>query len=653
MLPHEHNMVLDMEVYKCLALIVRYTGQSTYTIRATDSLLRSFLSIFDLLMASLLDNDTSEVVIESMRKSYQAASAIFYVIPEILYGYVCARENDQNRDTRTNPNEIVEAVVRNISQCKFWNEIDKTNVNQKVRDSRNAIYRELVIVAALQACGNLSVLVGRSFRRRSLFTVLIPVLTCLGDTSNIVSSAAATTISKFCEAVEYENLTSLVEDNADHIIDSMCSQLRQLENNPRSPHLFSALLDRGGATKALLPLLREPLQLTVKSLSVTGRYKYAIHLKSFVKIIFTIASAVKREMREARTSLATHASNSLLPFHHHTLYSRDVLDPNAHKTLWEEVSEGHCSFDVDDVVMYITRTAEKEETISEINNVKLSTHTDLDGIKRSIVAGSQLAEAVFKAALPLVSQKEIGVAVTVYKTIGEALRAIGETERCGGLMKFHTEMLQNKIVRKSLDESSIDTEPVDDVPQGAVDCEDVPRVLPCVHKAWSIFLEGLRHSRRPVILAALDLLQHIVTASGGKFVSDRMKRQGWPLLHKIYKDGPTDRTSISSMPGSSKRNLFEEDEFVQGMDDNSAASVLDIKLNILNCLKVLSNCSSGVRALKSAARDIITCISKIPTFHNGKEDIQLKCALIKILKSMANVDADASWYALLIHTKVQ
>lgn len=61
------------------------------------------------------------------------------------------------------------------------------------------------------------------------------------------------------------SLRSLLNANADYVVDALCGQLRDLQAHPRAPLLLAALLRRaGGVAPHMLPLMAEPLQAALR-----------------------------------------------------------------------------------------------------------------------------------------------------------------------------------------------------------------------------------------------------------------------------------------------------------------------------------------------------------------------------------------------------
>jgi len=61
------------------------------------------------------------------------------------------------------------------------------------------------------------------------------------------------------------SLRSLLNANADYVVDALCGQLRDLGTHPRAPLLLAALLRRaGGVAPHMLPLMAEPLQAALR-----------------------------------------------------------------------------------------------------------------------------------------------------------------------------------------------------------------------------------------------------------------------------------------------------------------------------------------------------------------------------------------------------
>ncbi|KAK9808680.1 hypothetical protein WJX72_001826 [[Myrmecia] bisecta] len=125
---------------------------------------------------------------------------------------------------------------------------------------------------------------------RILRTVLLPVLERMGDPSPFVAAAAATAVGSICMHCGYASLQGLVAANADYIVDGVCRQLRHLDEYPRAPHLFAALLRKAGVAPSLLPLLAEPARAAFQGLSILARRKRPRHTAAFLQALVEIVS---------------------------------------------------------------------------------------------------------------------------------------------------------------------------------------------------------------------------------------------------------------------------------------------------------------------------------------------------------------------------
>lgn len=120
----------------------------------------------------------------------------------------------------------------------------------------------LLLRCLVDCAGTVARCAGPHFRRgRLLRGALLPLLERLADPTPLLSAAAAGALDCVCRHTGYAGgLSALVGANADYVVDGVCKQLRGLQQHPRAPQLLAALLQQGGVSACLMPLLAEPLR---------------------------------------------------------------------------------------------------------------------------------------------------------------------------------------------------------------------------------------------------------------------------------------------------------------------------------------------------------------------------------------------------------
>ncbi len=141
-----------------------------------------------------------------------------------------------------------------------------------------AVQRNAVLVAlAVRGIADVAEVMGSRFKPL-LADVLYPLLERLGDGCRLVQHAAAVSLSRISEACEYTDLTAMLVDNGDYIVDTLALNLRTLGNatpeesspliSSSVPCMIQALLERSPSPSALFPLLRDTLRSVVDALAV-------------------------------------------------------------------------------------------------------------------------------------------------------------------------------------------------------------------------------------------------------------------------------------------------------------------------------------------------------------------------------------------------
>ena len=157
-------------------------------------------------------------------------------------------------------------------------------------------------------------------------------------------------------------------------------------------------------------------------------------------------------------------------------------------------------------------------------------------------------------------------------------------------------------------------------------------MLPLVHQSWSAVVSGLRHPMRAVIFASIEILVLLVSCSGGRFVAERIKSEGWPThLRTLVQHGPRPfGERMRETPGSV--HLFDADADAVShagihthspgsagggrgqmmtllVEDNSPAAALSVRMRIFDTLASLARTPAGAAALRGAAPDIMSTLT--------------------------------------------
>ena len=513
---------LEPHVYRPVARILRCVGAAGATsMAACDTLLSSF--------ASVLDNDDFDDHSDDDEKDDidhcapmstnthghqrpdkkvvdgSVPASLCHAASEVFYGLAtaCYRIHSTHMASDSDDDDDIDDSRHDVDKIKEQSPMSSSSSSSTLGGNENSLggkralrcaesiiaaimgatESEAMACARLRTVGCIASAIGDKFTTRAglLPAVILPSLSCLGDgsaspgaSSTRIGRAATRCCALLAQSCGYGSLTRMVQANADHIVDGMCLQLRDVAGNPRAPRLFSALLTRSGAAHTLLPLLAEPMQLAVGALSVSGgRLDGDAAELGFIEIISAAAGAARRELRYARRQIA-----------------RDALDRDH---------------------------GDNDEMMRD-NSMNGEGGGD---VARVTLSAAKLAHAAMHAAIPFVEGgAALGAVVRALTAVTHAMYALGDAERCSVLLK------QRK--------------PRADGAVSAVDATHIPRVLPAVHAAWPALLRALRDTRTPVVLAGLELLPALATASGGRFISRRFADDAWPrVLDPLLREGVT------------------------------------------------------------------------------------------------------------------
>ena len=101
-----------------------------------------------------------------------------------------------------------------------------------------------------------------------LMHVLFPLLTHLGSTSPVVSSAAMSCLRVVASAVGVESVSALVLGNVDYVVDAIAAHLLSSHPTPQLLQVMRAVLSRLPPSPELIPLLHDTLHSTIRLLSL-------------------------------------------------------------------------------------------------------------------------------------------------------------------------------------------------------------------------------------------------------------------------------------------------------------------------------------------------------------------------------------------------
>jgi hypothetical protein len=124
----------------------------------------------------------------------------------------------------------------------------------------------MVVSLLLRRIGDIATVVrnvGHNFRRL-LLSVAYPLLEKLSDPHPVVSQSAHSTLVCVSECCSYGNVTSMLEDNMDYLVDAVCSKLRLVGQRNGTARVVRSIVSETTTTSALL---EEVVQTLLSSLN--------------------------------------------------------------------------------------------------------------------------------------------------------------------------------------------------------------------------------------------------------------------------------------------------------------------------------------------------------------------------------------------------
>ncbi|NXX79746.1 TTI1 protein, partial [Urocolius indicus] len=115
---------------------------------------------------------------------------------------------------------------------------------------------------------------------------LYPVLEKAGDRTVLVSETALGTLADICEACAYQSVQSLINDNADYLVNGISLSLRQLAHQSHASQVLDAVLRHSDAS--LLPLLEDVIQDVLSALDQA----YSDHAATFLGVLHSVMTAL-------------------------------------------------------------------------------------------------------------------------------------------------------------------------------------------------------------------------------------------------------------------------------------------------------------------------------------------------------------------------
>ncbi|KAK9820989.1 hypothetical protein WJX81_002818 [Elliptochloris bilobata] len=436
----------------------------------------------------------------------------------------------------------------------------------------------------LEAVGAMARAAGPRFASsgRLLRPMLLPLLERLADPCPSVAASAAAAISSVCSHCGYAGLDGLVAGNADYVVDGLCRQLRHLDEHPRAPFLFAALLRRAGVAPALLPLLAEPARAAVRGLAITARRKRPAHTAAFLASLREICAgagadaaavaagtkvaAMEVERQVAAAASAAHAARGGPASGGSAGGQSSIAKIARYFEGRRSQKEGRPGEGAGDKGAGAEAEAEDDQPQVEWGAAEWAAAGER---RRHAHAAAVLAEAAYDVAGPLLMSPDLRVALLALEVGQLALVALRDTSAA---LDLH----ENRIAPLVRPKSSI--EPV---------APETPKLLPAVHVFWGTLAATLKDPRIAVVERALAVLAAVAELSGS-FLARRLSAEAWPQMARLLREGPILARTPSMLPG----------------EERHAPAVLQrARVAVLACLNTMASNEHAAPALRGIAAD--------------------------------------------------
>ncbi|CAL5218647.1 g350 [Coccomyxa viridis] len=444
---------------------------------------------------------------------------------------------------------------------------------------------------------------------RLMYTVLIPLLERLANPCPSVSAAAAVAIGSLCVHSSYASFDELVRGNADYIVDGLCRQLRHLEDHPRAPALFAALLRRAGVAPALLPLLVEPARAAVQGLGILARRRHPGHSAAFLASLREICAGTSCDAQLMRQDVE-HAAAAL--------EERSQAQRAAYQTSTAHSSASGRDADAEEIRSYFMEHLQSKEDSAQGGAEEAPDPEDLaaqvewdceawaaaDERRRRVHADATLAASAAHMAGPLVTSKHLQVALLAMEVAEAALRTLACTSAA-------LDIQEQRITPLVKPRDAV--QPVQ---------PEVPQLLPSIHTLWAPLVQTLKDERIAAVEAALGFLGSY-TELGGSFLARRFRQEAWPQLQRLLQRGP--------------------DTPLNAPEPLAPAVVHRAQLAVVTYLQRVASDGDGAAVLAPIAAAVAEAVAP---HLAAAYPASLRAATSQLLLSLAKLDADALWLLL-------
>lgn len=477
-------------------------------------------------------------------------------------------------------------------------------------------YNILLLRSALECIGSCASAMGNEFSKHGQLVrlVLLPLLEKLADPAPLVVSSCEASLQCICTHCGYDgSLTKLIGENVDYVIDGICRQLRLIDEHPRAPQLFAAVLQNAGVAPELLPMLAEPAQRALKGLSIVARHKAPGNVVPYIAAMLEIAQGSQRVVQEALQQVQPIADRVEKEY--------DTLNQQPFQPSTDDDGDDEHPTSIEEIKQYFLAEEERRDVDGTFDHRKVPLlQAEREAVRlacRRAAAAASLAQSTADCAGPLAASSSVAVAVQALGVCMASLRALDLATKVAEL----DENIIQALAKTSLEQGG-DVEPTE---------SPITRVLPSVHLFWMPLMAALKDWRVAVVETALKSLFELIELAGD-FLTKRFQKEAWPVLQHLLTSGPKEDT---------RRTLL-----LPGDDDSKAPALIQrTRLAVLHCLERLSG------STQTKDNILIPCASetliKILECMDDEEDTVLKEAATKAFMAVARVDPDAAWAHLV------
>lgn len=384
--------------------------------------------------------------------------------------------------------------------------------------------------------------------RRLLAPALLPALTRLADGALSVRGSAEAACLCLVSRCGFADLDDLVRRNGDWIVDALCQQLRALDAYPTAPQLLSALLRRANVAADLLPLIAEPLRLSLAGISLLARARHPQHTQAFARSLRELSRGVQDEGRRLFAAAGNRYGDrdQIL-----SMYPATPIVPSSSAAVGaakndddENKASAQEPRSLDDIAAFFSQHRHDHKgrrdaglgddpAIFEARSpldapaiptalpgvVVASLWAELDGEERRFRAAGAIAVSVIENVAPLVCSPDLPTALLALDTAVTALHGL---QGAADTVKVHAQY-RRAIGLRDRELRAFPGEP--------------PQLLPSVHHLWPYLLMALKDARLPVVTAAVDRLPELTHLAGADFMTRRIAKEAWPLLARLVQGG--------------------------------------------------------------------------------------------------------------------